>query len=193
MKTNAILQIDQDLDKAQDQRFFFKFTDINVGMPVITEMAVQHEIMPHECRIRDMTYAAPIHVDIEYTQGKWIMTKSNVLIGHMPIMLGSENCWLSKTKTEDLAKIQECPYDPRGYFIVKGVEKVIQIQEQMAKNRIIIEVDPKTKNLCAQVTSSTYEKKSRTTVIQKDNRFYLSHNLFKEDIPAAIAFKAMGM
>jgi hypothetical protein len=35
----------------------------------------------------------------------------------------------------------------------------------MAKNRIIIEVDSKTANLCAQVTSSTYEKKSRTTVI----------------------------
>jgi DNA-directed RNA polymerase III subunit RPC2 len=28
---------------------------------------------------------------------------------------------------EDLAKIKECPYDPRGYFIVKGVEKALLI------------------------------------------------------------------
>ena len=77
--------------------------------------------------------------------------------------------------------------------MVRGVEKVILIQEQIAKNRIIIEVDPRYGCLCAQVTSQTYEKKSRTTVIYKGGRFYLKHNLFAEDIPAVIAFKAMGM
>jgi DNA-directed RNA polymerase III subunit RPC2 len=35
--------------------------------------------------------------------------------------------------------VKECPYDPRGYFIIKGVEKVHLIQEQMSKNKIIIE------------------------------------------------------
>ena len=29
----------------------------------------------------------------------------------------------------------ECPIDPGGYFIVKGQEKVILIQEQLSKNR----------------------------------------------------------
>jgi DNA-directed RNA polymerase III subunit RPC2 len=43
------------------------------------------------------------------------------------------------------------------------------------------------------VTSSTYEKKSRTTVILKKGCFYLKHNLFQEDIPAFVVFKAMGM
>ena len=42
-----------------------------------------------------------------------------------------------------LAAIKECPYDPGGYFIVKGVEKVILIQEQLSKNRIIVELDKK--------------------------------------------------
>ena len=140
-----------------------------------------------------MTYAAPIHVDVEYTKGSHINVASDVLIGQMPMMLGASNCWLANMKHEELARIKECPYDPRGYFVVKGVEKVILIQEQIAKNRIIIEVDSKTGNLCAQVTSSTYEKKSRTTVIMKNERFYLKHNLFAEDIPAVLAFKAMGM
>ena len=62
----------------------------------------------------------------------------------------------------------------------------------MSKNRIIIEVDSK-KNLCAQVTSSTYEKKSRTTITYKNEKFFLKHNTFSEDIPVVIAFKAMGM
>jgi DNA-directed RNA polymerase beta subunit len=38
-----------------------------------------------------------------------------------------------------------------GYFIIKGVEKVILMQEQLSKNRIIIETDTKGL-LCATVT-----------------------------------------
>ena len=63
----------------------------------------------------------------------------------------------------------------------------------MAKNRIIIEIEPKYHCLSANVTSQTYEKKSRTVVIYRNGKFYLKHNLFSEDIPAVIAFKAMGM
>eukprot|EP00351_Strombidinopsis_sp_SopsisLIS2011_P000867 CAMPEP_0116885612 /NCGR_PEP_ID=MMETSP0463-20121206/19071_1 /TAXON_ID=181622 /ORGANISM="Strombidinopsis sp, Strain SopsisLIS2011" /LENGTH=107 /DNA_ID=CAMNT_0004544425 /DNA_START=447 /DNA_END=771 /DNA_ORIENTATION=- len=104
-------------------------------------------------------------------------------------MLGSSNCWLTGKSHQELAQMRECPYDPRGYFIVKGVEKVILIQEQMSKNRIIIEVESKNRNLCAQVTSSTYEKKQGPL----NEKFYLKHNLFAEDIPVVVAFKAMGM
>ena len=62
----------------------------------------------------------------------------------------------------------------------------------MSKNRIIIEIDSK-QNFCAQVTSSTYTTKSRTTIVHKHDKFYLKHNTFGEDIPVVIAFKAMGM
>lgn len=40
-------------------------------------------------------------------------------------------------------QMKECPHDPGGYFIVKGVEKVILTHEQLSKNRIILESDPK--------------------------------------------------
>ena len=39
----------------------------------------------------------------------------------------------------ELAEVGECPLDPGGYFIIKGTEKVILIQEQLSKNRIIID------------------------------------------------------
>lgn len=39
--------------------------------------------------------------------------------------------------------LQECPHDPGGYFIVKGSERVMMMQEQLSKNRIIIEEDSK--------------------------------------------------
>ncbi len=124
--------------------------------------------------------------------GDRIILKKEVEIGRMPMMLGASNCWLNGLSNDELARVKECPYDPRGYFIIKGVEKVLLIQEQMSKNRIIIEKDPK-KNFCAQVTSSTYEKKSRTTIIHNKDKFYLKHNTLDEDIPVVVAFKAMGM
>jgi hypothetical protein len=43
------------------------------------------------------------------------------------MMLGASNCWLGDASEKDLANMGECPYDPRGYFVVKGAEKVILI------------------------------------------------------------------
>lgn len=43
----------------------------------------------------------------------------------MPIMLRSSNCVLSECGSHaELAKHNECPHDPGGYFIIKGQEKV---------------------------------------------------------------------
>jgi DNA-directed RNA polymerase III subunit RPC2 len=52
-----------------------------------------------------------------------------------------------------LAKMGECPLDPGGYFVVKGTEKVILVQEQLSKNRILVMADPKNDTVTAEVTS----------------------------------------
>lgn len=100
------------------------------------------------------------------------------LFHRMPIMLRSSNCVLTNKSEFELAKMNECPLDPGGYFIVKGQEKVILIQEQLSRNRMIVE---ESKNgIQCQVTSSTHEKKSRTFVFAKGNKYYLGHNTFTE-------------
>lgn len=70
---------------------------------------------------------------------------------------------------QQLASLGECPLDPGGYFIIRGTERVILIQEQLSKNRIIIEEDKKG-NYCATVTSSTHERKSRTSLVYKSDK-----------------------
>lgn len=155
-------------------------------------------VTPQECRLRDLTYAAPIWATARYTResetGKRELNKKEFNIGRMPIMLRSSNCVLTKAGTdlEKLAQLGECPIDPGGYFIVKGVEKVVLIQEQLSKNRMIIEYDTKG-FLSASVTSSTHERKSKTIIFMKNGKMYMKHNSFAEDMPIVVVLKAMGL
>ena len=81
----------------------FRYTNIYVGTPKVEENFVQHSITPQQCRLRDMTYAAPITVDIEYTRGKEVVVKrgrdgvGGVTIGKMPLMLRSDRWVLGVT------------------------------------------------------------------------------------------------
>lgn len=68
-------------------------------------------------------------------------------------MLRSDLCHLKGKNEAELARMGECPMDPGGYFVVRGTEKVILVQEQLSKNRIIVMTDPKKDSVTAEVTS----------------------------------------
>ncbi|GLJ24758.1 hypothetical protein SUGI_0473260 [Cryptomeria japonica] len=178
--------------------FYLKYIDIYVGMPCVEQDYIFEDIAPHKCRLRDITYAAPINVDIEYTRGQEIVQRKGkqgqgaLTIGRMPIMLRSSRCVLTGKNEAELAKLGECPLDPGGYFIIRGTEKVILIQEQLSKNRIIIDTDS-SGSVTASVTSSTHERKSKTNIVVKHERIYLKLNTFSEDVPIVVVLKAMGM
>ncbi|CUA70973.1 DNA-directed RNA polymerase III subunit C2 [Rhizoctonia solani] len=176
-----------------DPKFWLKYTGIHVGMPSRNDDSFDKSVTPHECRLRDTTYAATITVDVQYTRGNVIVRRKGVPIGRLPIMLRSNKCVLAGQSEAALARMTECPLDPGGYFIVKGTEKVILVQEQLSKNRIIVETDPVKGIVQASVTSSTHERKSKTYVLMKKNRIYLRHNSINEDIPICIALKSMGI
>ena len=88
--------------------------------------------------------------------------------------------------------MKECPYDPGGYFIIKGTEKVILMQEQLSKNRVILELDGK-KCVCAQITSSTHERKSKSYIVVRHGRVFMRSNSLGDDMPIAIIMKAYGV
>lgn len=73
----------------------YRYTDIFVGTPKVEEEYIQADITPQQCRLRDMTYSAPVSVDIEYTRGKEVIVKKGkngvgaVTIGRLPLMLRS--------------------------------------------------------------------------------------------------------
>mmetsp|Transcript_28385 Transcript_28385/g.45985 ORF Transcript_28385/g.45985 Transcript_28385/m.45985 type:complete len:1140 (+) Transcript_28385:58-3477(+) len=192
VEIKKIVQANERVTCDADPAFFLEYANIFVGKPCVEEDLIITAVTPQECRLRDMTYAAPITVDVRYTRGKEIVTRKGIVIGRMPIMLRSCNCVLAGKTEAELAKLKECALDPGGYFIVKGTEKVILIQEQLSKNRIIIELDGKG-NTCASVTSSTHERKSRTSIFCKQGKMFLKHNTLSEDVPVMIILKSMGV
>ncbi|KAL3417661.1 DNA-directed RNA polymerase iii polypeptide [Phlyctema vagabunda] len=179
-----------------DKYFWLEYTDIHIGEPErvdYDDRKPQNEITPNECRLRDMTYAAPIRVDIKYVRGKSVVSRKGISIGRLPIMLRSSKCRLAGKNDRQMAHMNECALDPGGYFIVNGTEKVILVQEQLSKNRVIVETDQKKSIVSASVTSSTHERKSKSYVMMKKERITLQHNILQEPIPIVIALKAMGI
>lgn len=179
-----------------DKQVYLRYKDVWIGEPSIMVDGVTDKLSPHKCRLLDITYAAPILVNIDYAmrtgQNTLMKTKKGVTIGRMPIMLRSSSCVLYGKDEEELASLGECPLDPGGYFVIKGTEKVILIQEQLSKNRIIIDTDKKG---CVQasVTSSTALTKSKSVIKMEKGKIYLYLNQFKSKVPIMAVMKAMGM
>ncbi len=182
------------VDSDIDPHFFLRYTDIYVGSPRVEENMVGYEVTPQECRLRELTYSAPIQVDVEYVRGRQIVSRKGITIGRMPVMLRSSRCVLGVPGLQeaDFARLGECPLDPGGYFVIRGTEKVILVQEQLSKNRILVDLDRKGL-VCASVTSSTHERKSKTYVGVKAGKLYLRHNSLAEEVPLVIALKALGL
>lgn len=175
-----------------DPKFYLRYEACWIGEPSIEEESYSMlKATPFQCRLRDCTYSAPIYVNVRYTRGRQIVVKRNVIVGRMPIMLRSKNCVLRDKSEDEQVALKECCYDPGGYFIIKGVEKVILIQEQLSKNRVILEEDAK--GVCASITSSTHERKSKSYVLVKHGRVYLKNNTLGEDIPIVVVLKAMAI
>ncbi|KAK4228023.1 hypothetical protein QBC38DRAFT_476397 [Podospora fimiseda] len=190
-----IVQSNRMIRSDQDPNFWLEITDIRVGQPSRdddpeTLSTTTKHVTPMECRLRDLNYAAPVYIDIAYSRERQRVVRKNLKLCRMPIMLKSAKCYLSGANNAQMEAMNECPLDPGGYFIVGGTEKVILIQEQLSKNRVIVEKDDK--GVIASVTSSTHERKSKTYVALRKDRIVLQHNILVEPIPIVIVLKAFG-
>jgi DNA-directed RNA polymerase II subunit RPB2 len=123
---------------------------IYFGKPIIYDEHREHYMFPNEARLRNMTYAITIHVDVEVIyyimneDGIYVETKSlleKIYLGKFPIMLNSDLCILNGLDKITKFNMGECRNDRGGYFIVDGKEKVLISQEKFADNMIYIKSD----------------------------------------------------
>ncbi|CAF3719575.1 unnamed protein product [Rotaria sp. Silwood1] len=124
-------------------KYIFKFEQIYLSRPVHTNDEGTQELWPNEARLRNLTYSAPLYVDVKRTTIKENQPPKEEKLdklhfGNIPIMLRSTYCRLSEMNDRELAEVHECPLDPGGYFIINGSEKVLIAQEKMATNTVYV-------------------------------------------------------
>ena len=187
-QSNRVITSDVDL------KWRAEYTDVYFREPCYQDLSSTKTTSPQMCRIRDMTYQAAICVDVTYHRGTEVVRKKGLQIGYLPVMLRSKLCILGGKTAAEIQSLGECPCDPGGYFIIRGTERVLLIQEQLSNNRIIVELDAK-KQVQAVVTSSTADNKSRTLVCSKHegkDGLFVRHSAFTDLVPLVVVLKAMG-
>lgn len=120
--------------------FKIKFGKVSVGQPVVKEAdGSSNAVMPSEARLRQLTYAAPIYLDLIIEKDGIKSESVRAEVGNLPIMLRSERCLLSKLGSKELVEAGEDPGDPGGYFILNGTERVLIAIEDLKPNLPLLE------------------------------------------------------
>uniref|UniRef100_A0A6C0H874 DNA-directed RNA polymerase n=1 Tax=viral metagenome TaxID=1070528 RepID=A0A6C0H874_9ZZZZ len=122
----------------------------------------------------------------------------NIAVANVPIMIKSKYC--STNIKKDLHG--ECKYDPGGYFIVNGAEKVIMSIEKMVDNKVLIYGKKDSSYACgllytAQINSRKQDLTDNLQILtiknKKDNAFNITTSSHLIDIPIFILMRALGI
>ena len=122
-----------------ETRYKIRFGKIEVGAPRVVEVdGSEHEILPMEARLRNLTYAAPIYLEMWIERdGRKVTLPEPIYIGDIPIMVRSKKCKTYGMSPEELVEVGEDPKDPGGYFIINGSERVVVALEDLAPEGLV--------------------------------------------------------
>tara|TARA_B100000767_G_scaffold275476_1_gene312619 strand:- start:3178 stop:6789 length:3612 start_codon:yes stop_codon:yes gene_type:complete len=188
------------------------FDNICFTEPIITENdGSTLDMTPQQARLRNFTYSSPLYMDVNIrsiekkgANYEDIIVHNNSLrninVGKIPIMLRSDFCILNNRNTTEMG---ECRYDPGGYFIINGAEKVIVSQEKIADNKLYIFKVNKgnNKTICIaeikSVSDKTFSIPKNLSVkfIKKGHGFVIKVSVpnIKQELPLVILFRALGI
>lgn len=118
--------------------FKIKLGEFKIGEPSVKEAdGSVRNILPTEARIRNLTYSAPMFVDMTPVLNNIESDTITVNFGDLPVMVKSKICPLSVMSKKELIEIGEDEDDLGGYFIINGTERILVLVEEIAPNRII--------------------------------------------------------
>jgi DNA-directed RNA polymerase II subunit RPB2 len=186
----------------------FKCSNIRIKPPTFEN---DNEIkFPSDARKNQLNYFSTIVVDIQqYVEKINAITsqKTEKLIGdlekdtpiaNIPIMVKSRYC---STNIKKNLK-GECKYDPGGYFIVNGAEKIVMSIEKMVDNKILIfsKREPSYPDgfiYTAQINSRKNDWSDNLQILtiknRKDGVLSISTSSQLVDVPIFILMRALGV
>ena len=184
----------------------FKIDNIRIKPPTFDN---DNEIkFPYDSRKNHLNYFSSIIVDIKQVVEtlnvlnnmrtiKEVYAEKDIAIANIPIMIKSKYCSTHIKKDNHY----ECKFDPGGYFLVNGQEKVISSIEKMVDNKILIftKKDSSYENgfmHIAQINSRKNDWSENLQILtiknRKDGLIVVSTSQLV-DIPLFIIMRALGL
>jgi DNA-directed RNA polymerase II subunit RPB2 len=183
----------------------FRFKNVRIIGPKLPNGI--EPMFPSDARHRNLTYSVKIIADITQLQEKIdIITdrkqetitgfeEIGVPIATLPLMMRSKYCSLNQYKGNDL---NECDFNPGGYFIVNGSEKVVICQERMVENKplVFLKKDSGIPSHIVQVNSRSYKPNGMMQVlnvkIKSDGTMTIRVPILQE-VNVFVLFRALGV
>jgi len=173
-----------------DKRFIRIYIGGKDGSKISFEPPVDEHggpIVPHACRLDNKSYTLTFRGDIvfEYVfpegMGEPVVnTFENIVIGEIPLMLRSRNCYLTAM---DGYPLGECLYELGGYFIIDGKERVLLTQELLGNNMMYSGLrDRKAASTAEDTEDEPAElKRVEKTSFEGEKEFYVGIKSVSED------------
>jgi DNA-directed RNA polymerase II subunit RPB2 len=173
-----------------DKRFIRIYIGGKDGSKISFEPPVDEHggpIIPHACRLDNKSYMLTFRGDIvfEYVfpegMGEPVVnTFENIVIGEIPLMLRSRNCYLTAM---DGYPLGECLYELGGYFIIDGKERVLLTQELLGNNMMYSGLrDRKAASTSEDTPDEPAElKRVERTSFEGEKEFYVGIKSVSED------------
>jgi DNA-directed RNA polymerase II subunit RPB2 len=183
----------------------FRFKNVRIIGPKLPNGI--EPMFPSDARHRNLTYSIKLIADITQLQDKIdILTDKKedtitgveeigVPIATIPLMMRSKYCSLNQYKGNDQ---NECDFNPGGYFIVNGSEKVVICQERMVENKplVFLKKDSGIHSHIVQVNSRSYQPNGMMQVfhvkIKSDGQMTLKVPILHE-VNVFAVFRALGI
>src|SRR3989338_7086575 len=180
-----------ELETPELSEFRIKLGSVRIPQPTIKEAdGALRKITPQEARLRDLTYASPIIVEMIPVINGVEQEPQEVKLGELPIMVKSKLCVLKGMTEEELIKAGEDPSDPGGYYIVNGTERVIVMLEEVLSNRPVLE--KKGENETARINSEASGFVQRHLIERKAGIITVSFANLKK-LPVVVLLRALGL
>jgi len=164
---------------------------VKMGKPSAVESDGSINIInPTNARLRNITYSAPIFIEITIKYGEHT-DSAEVEVGRIPVIVKSAACATYGMSKDELRANYMDPLDPGGYFIVNGNERLIVMSEDLAPNQPFIEEGRL--GLMLRLFSQRGSYRIPTTITETNEGILdLTFSRLK-NIPLVVVLKALGM
>jgi len=129
-----------DIIETNIENTYVKLGKIRVEKPMVREADGSVErLYPNDARLRNLTYASPIKLEMTIIEGETEKDPVEADIGTLPIMLNSRVCNLFALTADEMIAYGEDPSDPGATSWSTAQSEWIMTLEDLAPNKILVE------------------------------------------------------